>query len=76
MALMKGPDREFRVNKIEVDFLFARWVETDQNDLVDTPYVAEFHFELRSRIPSGIILEGKPIDLRGGRQPRTRPESK
>lgn len=83
----EGPYREFKVIKINVEFPFARWVETDKNDPVDTPYVVEFHLELRSLIPSGIILEGKPIDLRnyetrsnseqgGGGQPATRPESK
>ena len=83
----EGPYREFKINKINIEFPFARWVETDENDPVDTPYVVEFHLELRSLIPQGILLEGKAIDLRsyetkskseqgGGGQPATRPESK
>lgn len=82
----EGPYREFKITKINVEFPFARWVETDKDDPVDTPSVVEFHLELRSLIPSGIILDGKPLDLRnyetkskseqGGGQPTTRPESK
>lgn len=83
----EGPYREFKVNKINIEFPFARWVETDEDDPVDTPYVVEFHLELRSLIPKGVTLEGKSIDLRGyetkskseqggGGQPATRSESK
>ncbi len=60
----EGPYQEFKINKINIEFPFARWVETDENDPVDTPYVVEFHLELRSLIPKGILLEGKAIDLR------------
>ena len=59
-----GPYRKFKITKINVEFPFARWVATDKEDPVDTPYVVEFHFELRSLIPKGISLDGKAIDLR------------
>lgn len=82
-----GPYRKFKITKINVEFPFARWVATDKEDPVDTPYIVEFHFELRSLIPKGILLDGKAIDLRtyeakskseqgSAGQPATRPELK
>lgn len=59
-----GPYRDFKVSGIQVEFPFVRWVETDKEDPVDTPVVAEFHFELRSLIPSGVSVNGVPVDLR------------
>jgi len=56
-----GPYREFKISKINIELPFARWVETDKNDPVDTPYVVEFHLELRS------LRIGGALPVAGGR---------
>lgn len=82
-----GPYRAFKISKINIELPFARWVETDKKDPVDTPYVVEFHLELRSLIPEGIFIDGRALDLRnyeakskseqgGADQATTAPESK
>jgi len=58
------PYREFKISGISIELPFARWVETDKTDPIDTPYVLEFHFELRSLIPSALLVEGKPLNLK------------
>ena len=63
-AAAPEPYREFKISGINIEFPFARWVETDKADPVDTPYVVEFHLELRSLIPNGIIVDGKSLDLK------------
>ena len=60
----EGPYQKFKISKIEVEFPFARWVETDKEDPVGTPYVVEFHLELRSLIPRGIMMNGAQLNLR------------
>ena len=60
----EGQYRKFEFSRIEVEFPFARWVETDKEDPVGTPYVVEFHLELRSLIPKGIEIAGRQLTLR------------
>ena len=57
------PYKEFKVNGITIEFPFARFVETNEAS-VDSPLVVEFHLELRSLIPKGLVVNGKHLDLR------------
>jgi len=59
-----GPYRKFKISKINIELPFARWVETDKKDRINSPYVVEFHLELRSLIPKGIVIDGQSLNLK------------
>ena len=53
--------REFKLTGIKIKFPFAVWKETTED--LYPPMILELHFELRSLIPKGLVVNGKSLDL-------------
>ena len=55
--------RDFRITGIKVLFPVSRFEVAAGGNPIDGPVIIETHFSFASLFPSGLALNGKPIDL-------------